>query len=108
MADSKLLADIIVKNIREEFQEKHLSGNLADTIRVEKYNGSDGIGYDVVIPAETYDIKEFSKTGKIVYTYNGSYASQVDVTGGFSKEHKDYINRCIDKSVREWLAKSKK
>ena len=52
--------------------------------------------------------KEFSKTGKIVYTYNGSYASQVDVTGGFSKEHKDYINRCIDKSVREWLAKSKK
>ena len=62
MADSKLLADIIVKNIREEFQAKHLSGNLADTIRVEKYSGSDGVGYNIFIPAETYDIKEFSKT----------------------------------------------
>ena len=56
MAYSILFADIIVKNIREEFQAKHLSGNLADTIRVEKYSGSDGVGYNIFISVERYNI----------------------------------------------------
>ena len=32
----------------------------------------------------------------------GSYAEEVDKTGGFSGEHKDYVERCIRKGIEKW------
>lgn len=32
----------------------------------------------------------------------GSYAEEVDITGGFSKSHQNYVERCIKKGIERW------
>lgn len=46
------------------------------------------------------------RKGSMVYEDNlaGSYADQVDKTGGFSKDHKDYVERCIRKGIERWAS----
>ena len=46
------------------------------------------------------------RKGSMVYEDNlaGSYADQVDITGGFSKDHKDYVERCIRKGIERWAS----
>ena len=46
------LANLIVLKIREEFGEKHLSGNLMNTIEIKIAEGN----IQVVIPAKTYNM----------------------------------------------------
>lgn len=94
----KLLALKIEEYLIEDFRYKHLSGNLAETINIEEIEN----GYRIEIPAEIYDIDKWSKTGVIIYTGQGSYASQVDEFGGFSKTHTNYVERAINKAIQEW------
>lgn len=95
----RLLALLIEDEIKKEFTFTHLTGNLKDTIRIEK-NGNEG--YNIIVSAKLYDIAKWKETGVKEYR-PGSYASQVDKTGGFSKKHKDYIDRCINRALDRWL-----
>ena len=91
------LSSIIYKNLQEEFAIKHLSYNLIRTIRIAK--GLNDI--QIHIPAEIYDIGEYKKNKIVRYTGTGSYASSLDED---SKNHTDYIDRVINKSIMEWLS----
>ncbi|WP_281512134.1 hypothetical protein [Mammaliicoccus vitulinus] len=100
----KDLANRIAEKIKHEFSIIHFSGNLADTINI--YETQEG--WAIEIPAEMYDIDLYAKTGRIQYLNNGlSYANDVNTSGGFSQKHKNYINRCINKAIEEWLAINK-
>ena len=71
------LADIIVAKINEEFEIKHLSRNLVNTIKIEMVEDK----IDIIIPAETYDILKFKEKGVVIPTGKGSYASKLDEEG---------------------------
>ena len=98
--DMRLLAMLIEDEIKKEFSLTYLSGNLRESIRIEKGEGN---GYNVIIPAALYDISEWKKTG-VKNHKPGSYAAEVDKTGGFSGKHKDYVQRCVDKALVRWEA----
>ena len=99
-SDMKLLAMLIQDEVKKEFSLTHLTGNLKDTIKIEKGKNN---GYNVIISAKLYDINYWKKTGAKVYR-NGSYASAVDKTGGFSGMHKGYVDKCINRAIERWLA----
>ena len=108
------LAKLIVSKLKEEFREKHLSGNLLNTIKVE--NIKDKI--IINIPAQTYNMLLYQTKGVVVHTSNGSYASRLDETGSefyvYPKgtrsggkrihpgNHKGYIERIINEAIIEW------
>ena len=110
----QLLASIIVKNLKEEFRLKHLSGNLVNTIVVEEM--ADEI--NIRIPAKTYNMLLYQEKGVVVHTSHGSYASKLDEEGSSfmvypngerkgshrisPRNHRGYIDRVITASVREW------
>lgn len=111
--DLKTLAHYIKQEVRAEFNEVHLSGNLMNTIKVVK----DGDDYLVKIPAEIYDFAKFWKEKVIIPTGKGSYASQLneqgsefwlywqDKNGKWHKQkrkprnHKNYIENAIIRAV---------
>ena len=93
------LAKLIHRELVEEFSTIYLSGNLRDTIKV----GYDGKTATVEIPAEMYDIKLFKDEGAIIYTGKGSYAEAVNKKGGFSKSHKNYVERAIELAIFTWM-----
>lgn len=149
----------IYNALQEEFENKHLSGNLKNTIILSGTpavigtinNGEadllGGTDFNIEIMAMRYDLEIYRETGQIVYSnfkqagrsdkrnksiinrlkagksideieiedllsgktrskyqnFNaGSYAEEVDQTGGFSGTHKDYVERCIKKGIEEW------
>lgn len=96
------LAEKIKEKIRNDFKEVHLSQNLMNTISIS----STPTGFLIDIPAEIYDLAKYYKEGVIIYTGAGSYAEDVDINGGFSGKHKDYIERAILESVSEWIAEN--
>ena len=95
------LADMIVAELKEEFKVKYISHNLINTIKVDYSN--DKIIID--IPALKYDIEEYFKTGTIKYI-GGSYDEDLEATGGFSGEHKNYLYKRIMKAVKMWQEKN--
>ena len=98
----KDLVKLIVENFKKEFFTVHFTGNLMDTIEI--HQTEDGIA--VEIPAMRYSFEKWEKEGVIVpYEKGGSYASQVDKTGGFSGKHKGYVDKCIDLAISQWLTK---
>lgn len=96
------LALMIQEHIINGFKEKHLTMNLMNTIKVRKTEK----GYEVDIPAELYDLKKWNEDKVVVYTGKGSYAQRVDITGGFSKKHKAYIEYAIEESIQSWVKKN--
>lgn len=96
------LAEKIKEKIRNDFKDVHLSQNLMNTISIS----STPTGFLIDIPAEIYDLAKYYKEGVIIYTGAGSYAEDVDINGGFSGKHKDYIERAILESVSEWVAEN--
>ena len=108
------LADLIVQKLKEEFSVKHLSGNLINTIKVEKL----GDEIKIHIPAQTYNMLLYQTKGVVVHTNNGSYASRLDEEGSefysYSKgvrkgskkikpgNHKGYVDNIINKAISEW------
>lgn len=101
------LAQLIVENIKLEFEKEYLSGNLVKTMYLE----NDENGIHIRIPAPRYNMKRFIEKGEIVYNNRGSYASELDIRGSVywlykkryaSGEHKDYVDRAIDKALEVW------
>lgn len=110
----RMLSDIIMRKLKEEFSVKKLSGNLINTITVEML----GDEIKINIPAQTYNMLLYQRKGVVVHTSNGSYASKLDETGseffvypeGTRKgshlikphNHKGYIERIISEAITEW------
>lgn len=111
----RMLSDIIMRKLKEEFSLKKLSGNLVNTITVEML----GDEIKINIPAQTYNMLLYQRKGVVVHTSNGSYASKLDETGseffvypeGTRKgshlikphNHKGYIDKIINSAIVEWM-----
>lgn len=94
------LAELIKHNLVNEFQEIHFSKNLMNTIKVRQ---NDDGNWEVDIPADLYNLKQFKKKGVIIKTYKGSYAERINQTGGFSGKHTGYVEKIIKKCIQQWL-----
>lgn len=94
------LATVIYNAYQYNFQMVHLSGNLADTMKIVPK----GDAVEIHIPAKRYNMAEYRRTKAIVYNGKGSYAQKVNQTGGFSGIHKGYIENGILSSITEYLA----
>ena len=92
------LKNLIIKEFEKEFEKIHLSHNLVDTIKVEEMTD----GYYIDIPADIYDLTWYTHRNIIVYTGEGSYADEVDISGGFSGTHTNYVDNCIAKAMKKW------
>lgn len=97
------LANKIKAKIRQEFVNIHLSKNLMDTIEVKRTT----MGYEIEIPAEIYDLDKWYNEKVIVYTGEGSYAQQVNIEGGFSGTHQNYVEKAIQDAINEWIKERK-
>lgn len=95
------LASEIINGLKDEFAEVFLSGNLRDTIKVNI--NANSIVID--IPAEMYDIEKYKDEGVIIYSGNGSYAQAVNITGGFSGKHTNYLENQITNAINRWIKK---
>lgn len=96
------LAEKIREYIKKDFEEIHLSRNLMDTIVVYATEN----GFSVDIPAELYDIDKYLNEGVVVYTGGGSYAQEVNQTGGWSGEHEHYVEYSIKKAIFDWVTEN--
>lgn len=115
-AQLEKLANIIVSNLKEEFEIKHLSKNLINTIKIS-YNNEE---VRIEIPAQTYNMLLYQQQGVVVHTSHGSYASKLDKEGSsfmvypgegrkgsYKTEpgnHKGYIDKIIHKSLSQFIA----
>lgn len=118
MASLLELKDLIIAELNMEFEEKHLTGNLVDTIYCEYTE--DGIR--IVIPAEVYNFYQWFVHGIKVPSNRttGSYASELDKRGSkfpvYDKKgrryfvkpgnHKDFVNKCINNALEKWQNKN--
>lgn len=116
----ELLAQIIVRRIKEEFADKRMSGNLINTISVEKLEDR----IDIKIPAEIYNMLEYQRSGTIIHTNKGSYASKLDEEGSSFMvypnktrkgayrvkpgHHKGFVNKVVNESIQEWSSQLQK
>jgi len=114
--DLNRLANAIRKYIYEEFELKHLSGNLMNTMEVVVDPGS----IKIIIPALKYNMSLYQQKGVVVPNGRGSYASVLDEKGseffiypnpgrkGSFKikphNHIGYVERAINKALQEWTA----
>lgn len=107
------LKDLIIEEIKADFNQKYLSKNLVNTIRFEKTED----GYNIVIPAEVYNMYQYFTHGVIVSKGTGSYASSLDEMGSefmvypkngkrfMSKPHNHigYVERAIKNALQKWI-----
>lgn len=93
------LSELVRKYIVKNFEKVHLSGNLMKTIRVEYQDDK----FFVVIPAEIYDVELYLEKKVIKYTGEGSYAQDVNETGGLSGKHINYVDKAIIEAIDEWV-----
>lgn len=111
--DLQTLANLIYENIKADFEDKHLSGNLLNTIQVT--NSDTGI--KIEIPAEIYNMYLFFSKGVVVHTGKGSYASELNDKGSaftaYSQKtgkryritphnHIGYIDNAINNAITTW------
>ena len=100
------------KDIKADFKEVHLTGNLAKTTWSETLMqpyGTNFIDKDfakgkkvavVHIPAVRYDIRKWYEESVLEFHPEwGSYAQAVNVTGGFSHYHVGYVEDAIVNNV---------
>lgn len=85
--------------INAEYHYAHISYQLAKTSEVIVNEDS----VSLIITAPTYDVDRYQKDGVMVYTNEGSYANENDLTGGFSGEHVGYIERIIVSGIEFFL-----
>lgn len=105
--DLQELARIIIENIRKDFELKHLSKNLINTIYVTELDGE----IKIHIPAETYKMFLYMRKGVVVHDGKGSYANTLNEHGSeikFGKydlhpgNHKGYVDEAINKALITW------
>ncbi len=92
------LAELIVERIKKDFEEVHLSGNLASTINVRVV----GNNVEIEIPASMYDVQKYLEEGVFIFTGEGSYASEVDTYGGFSGKHTGFFERSVEQGTKDY------
>lgn len=92
------LAQLVEHFIKWNFQTAYQSGNLRDTT----YIAPNSNGYSINVPAQRYDENIWRERKAIVYTHNGSYAQQVDYTGGYSGKHIEYVEIAINLAIQQW------
>lgn len=99
------LAEFIKSYLIENFDTIFLSGNLKNTIYIDfRFNGDIVVG----IPAKMYDIPLYRKEKVIVFNKGeNSYAEEVNITGGFSGKHVNYIDDAIVEAIRNWIGINK-
>lgn len=113
------------KNIKRDFQKVHLSGNLMDTVTVEwlsssQYHFLNGLIETgeflekpqkvaiIHIPAVRYDLKRYREDMVIIHHPEwGSYAQEVNITGGFSGKHKGYVENAIYQALATSIRSAK-
>lgn len=114
------------KNIKRDFQKIHLSGNLMDTVTVEWLSSPqyhfliDGLIESgeflekpvkvaiVHIPAVRYDLKRYREDMVIIHHPEwGSYAQEVNITGGFSGRHVGYVENAIYQALATSIRSAK-
>lgn len=110
---AKRLADIIEAIIRDGFEEKHLSGNLMDTMSASETAD----GAEVRIPAPIYNMYKYQMSGAIIPT-GGSYAEQLNEEGSAffiykrsggrfwiePRNHVNFADEAIEMGIEQWLA----
>ena len=97
--DIKSLTDLIFQNIKSDFNNKFLTGQLRDNIRVSKIDD----GFRITIDPKIYNLPKYLETKVIEYkSGGGSYASHIDNYGSFRNNHYDYVGRSIKSAVRTW------
>lgn len=97
------LARILAEEFSEEFRAVHLSGQLLKSIKVSK---DDADNYMVRIPPQIYDIAFYRRYKVIKNISTDSYALDVNLTGGFSGLHKDYVQKCLSRAIMRWAAQN--
>ena len=109
------LAKYIEEEIKRDFSDKRLSGNLVNSIKI--YQNSNG-GYSIEIPAEIYNMYQYQMHKVIIPTGKGSYASSLNDVGSefyvynrkggriFIKphNHKGYVDKAIERGVQRWVS----
>lgn len=97
-AIQRQLGTAIRNAIYQDFAIRHVSGNLMNTLEVI-------FDEDVVkvrVPAVRYDQKEWNKNKAIIpQPQEGSYANEVDISGGYSRTHQSYADRAIGIAISE-------
>lgn len=96
-------ARILAEEFRKEFSVIFLSKQLYNSIRV--FVDEDG-RYHVAIPAQVYDIDFYRKRGIIKHIGTEGYSLDVNITGGFSSRHKDYVAKCIERTIYRWAGEN--
>lgn len=96
-------ARILAEEFRKEFSVIFLSKQLYNSIRV--FVDEDG-RYHVTIPAQVYDIDFYRKRGIIKHIGTEGYSLDVNITGGFSSRHKDYVAKCIERTIYRWAGEN--
>lgn len=106
---------LILRKIYEEFDVKHLSGNLMNTLQIIAEKDS----VKIVIPALKYNMSLYQREGVVVPNGRGSYASILDSQGSefyiypdYGRKgsylikphnHIGYIEKVITEALREWM-----
>ena len=94
------LQDMIMNEFDMEFLGHELTGNLRKSIRPEITEN--GIAIEILAPR--YSAKIWFEKGYQQFTGKGSYASEVDKRGSWFGNHEGYIEQCIDRAVKKWMA----
>lgn len=113
--DLDRLAWMIRDNIKKDFEKKHLSKNLVNTIKVSIFEGE----VKIHIPAQTYNMLLYQTKGVVVHNGKGSYANKLNETGseffvyneGTRKgsfklkphNHIGYIDKAINDALNTWV-----
>lgn len=110
MSDTNLqsLANMVAEAVKDDFRRVHLSGNLMDTITVQKTED----GYRIEIPAQVYDMKLY-QTRKVIVYKAGSYASRLNDQGSeffdyvhwrwvMPRNHVGYADRAVHEGAEIW------
>lgn len=131
--DSIIIAEVFHKifitetrrNIKRDFRKIHLSGNLMDTVTVEWLSSpQDHIIFGLIeageflekpvkvatvhIPAVRYDLKRYREDMVVIHHPEwGSYAQEVNITGGFSGKHIGYVENAIYKALATSIRSAK-
>lgn len=93
------LAYYIKGEFIKEFKLVHFTGNILKHISVVEKEDR----VLVVIDPQIYDLGIYFKTRAIVNKSEGSYASLINATGGRSKKHFNYVDKCIKQGVQKWI-----
>ena len=102
-----MLAKAFTNLVKEEFTDKHLSGNLKANTEAHPSCYYSTIVY---IKPYAYYQYEFIKNHKLIFDTTYSYAENVNQVGGQvlkkkTGNKKNYVKICLKKAIKQWHMK---